>query len=197
MPIVISSDNIEQFDNIVNAQDVLLRYHSPNCGHCIAMESEWKALDNEKTLKDKNIAIVDIDVGIAYTINHPSAKTALAQGVPSIYFIKKNQMFEYSGERKAKKIAEFAIVHLENSQPDISDNHPMVGEPQKVAGQFDIVQQFREYINTNSTNKPRRKTNKRRRNVRRVNRRPHKSIRRSNKRHAKSRKRRSNVNERY
>jgi len=192
MPIVISSDNIKQFDDIVNTQDVLLRYHSPNCGHCVAMESEWKALDNEKTLKDKNIAIVDIDVGIAYTINHPSAKTALAQGVPSIYFIKKNQMFEYSGERKAKKIAEFAIVRLENSKPDISDNRPMLRELQNNAGRNDIAQQFREYIESNSTSKPRRKTNKRRRNVRRVIRRPHKSSRSSNRR-SKSRKRRTNI----
>ena len=192
MPIVISSDNIKQFDDIVNTQDVLLRYHSPNCGHCVAMESEWKALDNEKTLKDKNIAIVDIDVGIAYTINHPSAKTALAQGVPSIYFIKKNQMFEYSGERKAKKIAEFAIVRLENSKPDISDNRPMLRELQNNAGRIDIAQQFREYIESNSTSKPRRKTNKRRRNVRRVIRRPHKSSRISNRR-SKSRKRRTNI----
>ena len=54
-----------------------------------------EALDNENSLKEKNIAIVDIDVGIAYTINHPSAKTALAQGVPSIYFIKKIHIVHY------------------------------------------------------------------------------------------------------
>ena len=119
MPIVISSDNVKQFDDLVNTRDMLIRYHSPNCGHCLAMEKEWNALDDEQSLKEKNVAIVDIDVGMAYTINHPSAKTALVQGVPSIYFIKKNQMFEYSGERKAKKIAEFAIVRLENPSSDI------------------------------------------------------------------------------
>ena len=114
MPIiVINSGDSGKFDDLANTRDMLLRYHSPSCGHCLAMESEWKALDNEQSLKERNIAIVDIDVGIAYNINHPSAKTALSQGVPSIYFIKKNQMFEYSGERKAKKIAEFAILHLE------------------------------------------------------------------------------------
>lgn len=114
MPIiVINPGDASKFDDLANKREMLLRYHSPTCGHCIAMESEWKALEHEQSLKERNIAIVDIDVGIAYNINHPSAKTALSQGVPSIYFIKKNQMFEYSGERKAKKIAEFAILHLE------------------------------------------------------------------------------------
>lgn len=120
MPIiVINSDNSSKFDDIASKSDMLLRYHSPSCGHCIAMESEWKALDNEQSLKEKNIAVVDIDVGIAYNINHPSAKTAMSNGVPAIYFIKKNQIFEYSGERKAKKIAEFAILHRES--PEKSD----------------------------------------------------------------------------
>ena len=127
MPIiVINQDETNKFDDIVKSRDMLLRYHSPGCGHCIAMEDEWKSLDNEPSLKDRNIAVVDIDVGIAYNINHPSAKTAIAQGVPSIYFIKKNQMFEYSGERKAKKIAEFAIMHTKS--PMIS---PTVKQPTK------------------------------------------------------------------
>ena len=162
MPIVISSNDINHFDNLVKTRDMLLRYHSPNCGHCVAMESEWKSLDHEKSLKEKNIAIVDIDVGIAYTINHPSAKTALAQGVPSIYFIKKNQMFEYSGERKAKKIAEFAIVRLENSQPDnISDNNYITDKMQQIAGHLNIPQL--PTVKELAT-KPIRKTNKRIRN---------------------------------
>ena len=128
MPIiVINQDETNKFDDIVKSRDMLLRYHSPGCGHCIAMEDEWKSLDNEPSLKDRNIAVVDIDVGIAYNINHPSAKTAIAQGVPSIYFIKKNQMFEYSGERKAKKIAEFAIMHTKS--PMIS---PTIKQPTKV-----------------------------------------------------------------
>ena len=125
MPIiVINSGDASKFDDLANKRDMLLRYHSPTCGHCIAMESEWKALEDEQSLKERNIAIVDIDVGIAYTINHPSAKTAMSQGVPAIYFIKKNQMFQYSGERKAKKIAEFAILHLEpfNSENVIQQN---------------------------------------------------------------------------
>lgn len=186
MPIVISANNIKEFDNIVNTRHALIRYHSPNCGHCVAMESEWKALDHEKSLKAKNIAIVDIDVSIADMINHPSAKTALVQGVPSIYFIKKNQLFEYTGERKAKNIAEFAIAHVDNSKPDnISDTHPASIDPQKMAKQKDIAgfgQQFREYIVNNSINKPRRRTNRHRRNVRRSIRRPHKSNRGSSRR---------------
>ena len=117
MPIIVINHGDEsKFDDIVNKQDMLLRYHSPSCGHCLAMEDEWKSLGNDLALEEQKIAIVDIDVGIAYTINHPSAKTAISQGVPAIYFIKKNQVFEYSGERKAVKIAEFAISHTKPYQ---------------------------------------------------------------------------------
>jgi hypothetical protein len=116
MPIIINPDNISEFDNMVNNQNFLLRYHSPNCIHCLSMEKEWKSLDDEKMLKEKNIAIVDIDVGIAYLINHPSAKSAEINGVPSIYFIKQNQIFEYSGERTARKIADFAMIKLDKEK---------------------------------------------------------------------------------
>jgi len=131
MPIIVINRGDEsKFDDIVNKQDMLLRYHSPSCGHCLAMEDEWKSLGDDLALEKQKIAIVDIDVGIAYTINHPSAKTAISQGVPAIYFIKKNQVFEYSGERKAVKIAEFAISHTNPYQEQSVKNiMPMLNSP--------------------------------------------------------------------
>ena len=131
MPIIVINRGEEsKFDDIVNKQDMLLRYHSPSCGHCLAMEDEWKSLGDDLDLEEQKIAIVDIDVGIAYTINHPSAKTAISQGVPAIYFIKKNQVFEYSGERKAVKIAEFAISHTNPYQEQSVKNiMPMLNSP--------------------------------------------------------------------
>ena len=89
-------------------------------------------------------------------------------------------MFEYSGERKAKKIAEFAIVRLENSQPDNNSVSSFISdETQKKAGQLDIEQ---APLLKELGNKPFRKTIKRRRNKRRQ-----RKSKRMSKNHQKSR----------
>ena len=106
--ITITDDDIDEFARIASTSPVLVRYHSPNCGHCLAMEDEWKALAQSGLITDNTIEIVDVDVSIADNLNHPSAKKALNVGVPSIYFLKGSQMVEYNGDRTAKKMAEFA-----------------------------------------------------------------------------------------
>lgn len=111
--ITITTKDIEELDRISQVKPTLVRYHSPNCGHCIAMEPEWKLLTTPGLFKDKNVAIVDIDVSVANKINHPSAKNAITTGVPSIYFLKGSQMTEYKGDRSSKKMADFVNSHTQ------------------------------------------------------------------------------------
>ena len=109
--ITITDDDIDKFARIASTQPVLVRYHSPNCGHCLAMEDEWQELCRAGLITDNTVKIVDVDVSIADKLNHPSAKNALSVGVPSIYFLKGSKMVEYKGDRNSKKMADFVNSH--------------------------------------------------------------------------------------
>ena len=124
--ITITDNNIDEFARIAATRPVLVRYHSPNCGHCLAMEDEWQELGRSGLVVDNNVAIVDIDVSIADKLNHPSAKNALSVGVPSIYFLKGSKMVEYKGDRNSKKMADFvnSNTHIKGGkkQPENANN---------------------------------------------------------------------------
>ena len=88
---------------------LLLRYHSPRCGHCIEMEPEWKKVGKDKRLEDANITVVDADVGIVESTSHPSAKDVSKKGVPTIYLIKGKKTIEHKGGRNVDAIVKFAL----------------------------------------------------------------------------------------
>jgi len=90
----------DECDRLLSSSKTLLRYHSPNCGHCIDMEPQWDALQHDKLLKDTNIAVVDAHVGIADRLKHKSGMDVKGKGVPTIYFIDGDNITEYDGARK-------------------------------------------------------------------------------------------------
>ena len=53
----------DECDRLLSSSKTLLRYHSPNCGHCIDMEPQWDALQYDKLLKEKmkEIATMTMD----------------------------------------------------------------------------------------------------------------------------------------
>ncbi len=105
----------DECDRLLSSSKTLLRYHSPNCGHCIDMEPQWDALQHDKLLKDTNIAVVDAHVGIADRLKHKSGMDVKGKGVPTIYFIDGDNITEYDGARKTRDIADFALNELRQS----------------------------------------------------------------------------------
>ena len=101
----------EELDKLAALNKVLLRYHSPNCGHCTEMEPEWRKVEKDKRLENTGIAVVDANVGIVDTTKHPSAKDVSKKGVPTIYLIEGNKMVEHEGGRSADEIVSFALKH--------------------------------------------------------------------------------------
>lgn len=99
----------EELDKLAALNKLLLRYHSPNCGHCTDMEPEWRKVEKDSRLEDAGIAVVDANVGIVDTTKHPSAKDVSKKGVPTIYLIEGNKMIEHEGGRNAEEIVTFAL----------------------------------------------------------------------------------------
>jgi thiol-disulfide isomerase/thioredoxin len=99
----------EELDKLATLNKLLLRYHSPGCGHCTAMSPEWENVKKDKRLHNAKIKIVDANVGITHNSKHPSAQDVSTKGVPTIYLIDGNSMVEYNGERKQEEIVSFAL----------------------------------------------------------------------------------------
>ena len=92
------------------------------------MEEEWNDLQSEQMLEDLNIAIIDAHIDLADMIKHKSGKDVRGKGVPTIYFIYGDDMFEYSGPRKKDHIIKFVI---ENSRDALRGRHALRGGKRK------------------------------------------------------------------
>ncbi len=108
----LNPNNVGELDRLSEITSILVRYHSPNCHHCLEMEDEWKALKGHSKLKDKNITVIDVDSSMTGSIKHKSARLPETQGVPAIVFIEGNKTKEHKGARKADDMAEFAISEM-------------------------------------------------------------------------------------
>ena len=101
-----------ELDRLAALSALLVRYHSPNCHHCVAMESEWKALKDHPKLKDKEITIIDVESSLTPEIKHKSARLPETQGVPTVVFIEGTKSKEHKGARSADAMAEFAVGEM-------------------------------------------------------------------------------------
>ena len=99
----------EELDKLAALNKLLLRYHSPSCGHCTAMEPEWEKVKKDKRLHNAKIKVVDADVSITNNTKHPSAQDVSRKGVPTIYLIEGNNMIEHTGGRTKDDIVSFAL----------------------------------------------------------------------------------------
>lgn len=105
----LDSNQGEELDKLATLNKLLLRYHSPSCGHCTAMEPEWEKVKEDKRLHNANIKVVDADVSITNNVKHPSARDVSRKGVPTIYLIEGNKMIEHIGGRTQDDIVSFAL----------------------------------------------------------------------------------------
>ena len=101
-----------ELDRLSAINALLVRYHSPNCGHCVAMKEEWASLKNHKKLKDKDITIMDVESSLTPQIKHKSARLPETQGVPTIVFIQGDKVKEHTGAREADAMADFVVSEM-------------------------------------------------------------------------------------
>ena len=99
----------EELDKLAALNKLLLRYHSPSCGHCTAMAPEWDKVKKDKRLHKAKIKVVDANVGITNSAKHPSARDVSTKGVPTIYLIEGDNMVEHTGGRSQEEIVTFAL----------------------------------------------------------------------------------------
>ena len=104
-----------ELDRLSAINSLLVRYHSPNCGHCVAMKEEWASLKNHKKLKDKDITIMDVESSLTPQIKHKSARLPETQGVPTIVFIQGDKVKEHTGAREADAMADFVVSEMGQS----------------------------------------------------------------------------------
>lgn len=104
-----------ELDRLSAINALLVRYHSPGCGHCVAMKEEWASLKNHKKLKDKDITIMDVESSLTPQIKHKSARLPETQGVPTIVFIQGDKVKEHTGAREADAMADFALEQMGQS----------------------------------------------------------------------------------
>ena len=108
----IEPDQVNQLEDILSeGNDTLMRWHSPNCGHCTAMEEVWREELPDK-VKDMKIPIdiIDADVSLTSQLQHKAASHMVEpqpKGVPTIIYFKANgdSLQEYDGERTAEDIS--------------------------------------------------------------------------------------------
>ena len=109
--IIIDKDEAIAFDDAIDKYPVsFVRFHSPHCGHCLAMNNEMKKLDNHHKIKKHNLCVIDAHSNITGKIKHRIGKMQHNQGVPAMYLIikdSKKKPVEYTGERTADDMANY------------------------------------------------------------------------------------------
>ena len=89
----------------------LMRLHHPDCGHCQAMEKDWK--DLEKDLKNNyngDVGVFDIHADALSNINESALQGI--NGFPTILVIKGGKSIHYNGDRSKDDMLKFGVNHL-------------------------------------------------------------------------------------
>jgi hypothetical protein len=101
----LNNENKNEVNELVGGMQALIRYHSNNCGHCVAMTNDWKAL--EDTLKNRNndnVVVVSIEGNNIEHFDHFKD----VQGYPTIMqLIHGKKHKEYTGDRSFNDILKF------------------------------------------------------------------------------------------
>ena len=164
-----------ELDRLSAITSLLVRYHSPGCGHCVAMKEEWAALKNHKRLKDKDITVIDVDSSLTPQIKHKSARLPESQGVPTIVFIQGDKVKEHTGAREADAMADFAIEQMGQSgggkRKHAKRKSRKRSKKIKAIKRKPVIKGTRNIRNKRLIVKKKRKTTKRRRNKRKRKRR--------------------------
>ena len=105
--LIIEPNQYSEFDNALDQSNSFVRFHSPQCGHCVAMKEEMEKLKNHSDLKDFDLNIIDAHTGVTRHSNHPVCN--MHDGaVPAMYMVIKGEKpEEYDGDRNADAMARF------------------------------------------------------------------------------------------
>lgn len=120
-------DDYQQLENILadKSRTRMIKWHSPTCGHCIAMKNAWENMVDDDILKDRDdIDLIEAEYDVASKINHKCGKIMVdpenPRGVPTIFImaVGSHDLNEYDGDRSTKdmvdellKIANTTNVH--------------------------------------------------------------------------------------
>ena len=111
--LIIEPNQSSEFDNALDKSPSFVRFHSPQCGHCVAMKEEMEKLKNHSDLKKLDLNIIDAHTGVTRDSNHPVCN--MHDGaVPAMYMvIKGEEPEEYGGDRNADAMARFIGEKIE------------------------------------------------------------------------------------
>ena len=110
--IEVDPNNPKDVDKLLATANALIRFHSPGCGHCLAMGDEMKKVSEHPKINDLGMNIIDIESSMTPKIKHKSARIPEKQGVPTIVYVSKGspECKEHTGARKADAMADFIIA---------------------------------------------------------------------------------------
>jgi hypothetical protein len=115
--ISITPKNVSDYVTIVEKQRMpaFIKLYSPDCGHCIAMQSDWNQLKNNDDLKKLNIAIIEVRNDALGKITHPT--TANVSGFPTMRLVVNGKIKkEYDGGRMTNDMVNFIKENFGNVQ---------------------------------------------------------------------------------
>ena len=120
--VVIEPSNAEEVTSevleAVYSRPSFMRFHSPYCGHCKAMQNDFVALKTHSNLVNKDVNVIDIDVDTLSKIPLSATKQAIGQPIPMMIMSDTSGQAteEYDGERDTESIAKFIINSLKKQE---------------------------------------------------------------------------------
>ena len=109
----INKDDAILFDNEIMKTPAFVKFHAPWCGHCQALEPEWKQMGEELN-EECSDDILLIDVHHEAMPNIKSKVTEIVQGFPTLVQILPGGKIgkQYQGERTKDKMKEWFYEHF-------------------------------------------------------------------------------------
>jgi protein disulfide-isomerase A1 len=120
-------------DAIAKHQFLLLEFYAPWCGHCKALEPEYKKAAQILKEENSNVRLAKIDA----TENVDLASRFEVRGYPTIKFYKNGEYIEYNGGRTAEEIVQW--VTKKSGPPSVQLNSVEEVENFKTKSEFVIV----------------------------------------------------------
>ena len=116
--ISITPENSSEYEKTIETQHMpaLVKIYSPDCGHCNAMKSAWKALEKDSEISNMNIAVIEVRHDALESLKHETVKNI--DGYPTIRFIENGKIKnEYDGAtRETKDMVDFIKENLDAQQ---------------------------------------------------------------------------------
>lgn len=177
-----NESDISELINIIKERDSFMRFFSPFCGWCRAMEENWNELENKSNLKNKDINIIDINVALLHSdeannkLTHDVFNVAKENGVPYIVLVNTNGKLvsEYKGNRETDDM----ILFIDNNMKQKTSKNKKNTNKQK-GGKRKTNKKKTHKTTKRKTNKrktAKRKTAKRKTNKRKNNKNKDKKI---------------------